>query len=135
MNVPQNPDFTKHKPAFLEKRMPPNPQKTLPLPNKTESTNYNTETSSQSTSQDFASNLRTTCPNVFSKVDFAALRNTTHGKGLAKFTANDDGKKSDIVQDNPHWEMRKKGGDLHYSSTITSNPETKKQPIIQKTQK
>lgn len=107
----------------------------MPLPNKNQSSNYQTETSSQSTSQDFASNLRTTCPNVFSKVDFAALRNTTHGKGLAKFTVNDDGKKSDIVHENPHWEMRKKGGDLPYSSTITSNPEMKKQPQMQKVQK
>jgi hypothetical protein len=31
--------------------------------------------------------------------------------------------------------MRKKGGDLPYSSTITSNPEMKKQPQMQKVQK
>lgn len=61
--------------------------------------------------------LRITCPNVLNKVDFAALRNTTHGNNLAKFTETEgtrEGKKSDIVHDN--WDMRKKGiGELSYS--------------------
>jgi hypothetical protein len=69
---------------------------------------------------------------VFSKVDFASLRNTTHGKGLAKYAVIDEGKRSDIVPESHHWEMNKKGVDLHYSSTIPSNPEMKKPPIFQK---